>query len=213
MIGSSCLKPFHAAVMCALVASTQPLNFPIMSWKNWKVGTALSVPSPTCTWVEFKVSVGALSRLYFLYLNMLSFFSVLLTLENHLWIKRLQVWQSIEFIPTPLKHTPQGHLTLLVGFWALPFEPSILVLPTFIVGMFSKPVTECLSLLNYHSWWQDQLHIGASKGSQHNIHERASITIIKSSWLKTETWCTPTVTSTSHWNSHLPLLLSLHHCI
>ena len=105
MIGSSCLKPFHAAVMCALVASTQPLNFPIMSWKNWKVGTALSVPSPTCAWVEFKVSVGVLSRLYFLYLNMLSFFSVLLTLENHLWIQMLQVWQSIEFIPTPLKHT------------------------------------------------------------------------------------------------------------
>ena len=133
MISNSCLKSFHAAVMCALVASTQPHDSPIMSLRCWKVGTASIVSSLKCTWVEFKLSVGTLSPLHFLHLNMLSFFSVPLTPKHLLWIQRLQVWQSIEFTPTPLEHTPQVHLTFLVGFWATPEEPSILVLPTFIL--------------------------------------------------------------------------------
>ena len=59
MIGNSCLKPFHAAVMHALVASTQPLDSP---------STALNVSSPTCTWVEFKLSIRALSPFTFTFL-------------------------------------------------------------------------------------------------------------------------------------------------
>ena len=76
MIGNSCLKAFDAAVMCVLVASSQPSNSPITSPRYWKVSTALCVSSLTCTWIESKLSVGALSPLHFLHLNMLSFFSV-----------------------------------------------------------------------------------------------------------------------------------------
>ena len=111
MIGNSYLKPFHAAVMRALVASTQPPDSPITLPKYWKVGTASNVSSLTCTKMKFKLSVGALSPLHFLHLNILSFFSVLL------WIQRLQFWQSIGFTPTPLKHTPQSHLWLNRGLY------------------------------------------------------------------------------------------------
>ena len=65
MIDNSWLKPFHAAVMGALVVSTQPPDSPITSPRYWKVGTAWNVSSLTCTWVEFKLSVGALSPLQF----------------------------------------------------------------------------------------------------------------------------------------------------
>ena len=94
MIGNSSLKPFHAAVMRALVASVQPPDSPITSPRYWKVGTASNVSLLTCTWVEFKLLLGTLSPLHFLHLNMLSFFSVLLTSEHLLWIQRLQVWQK-----------------------------------------------------------------------------------------------------------------------
>ena len=49
-----------------------------------------------------------------------------------LWIQRLQVWQIVEFAPTPKQHPPQGHLTFTIGFWASLNEPSIF-LPTFIL--------------------------------------------------------------------------------
>ena len=126
------IKPFHAAVMRALVASTQPPDSPITSPSYWKVGTASNVFSPTCTWVEFKLSGETLSPLHFLHLHMRSFFSVPLTPQHLWWVQRLQVWQSIEFTPTPLEHTLQGHLTFAVGFWVSPDEPSILVFPIFI---------------------------------------------------------------------------------
>ena len=76
MIGNSCRKPSHVAVMSALIASAQPLVSPITSPRHWKVGTISNLSSPTCTWVEFKLPVDELSPLHFLHLNMLSFFSV-----------------------------------------------------------------------------------------------------------------------------------------
>ena len=76
MIGNRCLMAFHATVMHMLVASTQPPNSPSTSPRYWKVDTASNVSSPTCTWVEFKLSVGTISPLHFLHLNMRSFFTV-----------------------------------------------------------------------------------------------------------------------------------------
>ena len=132
MIGNSCLKPLHAAEMHALVASTQPPDSPMTSPSYWKVGTASNVFSARCTWVELKLSGGKLSPLHFLHLHMRSFFSVPLTSDHLWWVQRLQVWQSVEFTPTPLERILQGHLPLAVGFWGSPDEPSRLAFLTFI---------------------------------------------------------------------------------
>ena len=67
-----------------------------------------------------------------LHLHIRSFFSVPLTPVHLWWVQRLQVWQSVEFTPTPLERILQGHLTLAVGFWGSPDEPSTLAFPTFI---------------------------------------------------------------------------------
>ena len=196
MVGKSSLKLFLAAMMHALGASTQPPDSPITSPRYWKVYTAFNMSSSICTWVEFKLSGGALLPLHFLHLlSMCSFFSVPLTPRHLLWIQKLQLWQSIEFTPTPLEHTT-GPFNICFWLWASPDEPGISVLPTYILRtecleMFSKPVTGSLNLLNYHSW-QDHLHVGAPKSNQYNTHERAE-------GLKR--------------NNSLPLLLCLHHRI
>ena len=212
MIGNSCLKLFHAVVMRALVASTQTPDSPLRSPRSWKVGTASNVSSSTCTYVKFKLSVRALSPSQFLHLNMFSFFSVALTPEHLLWIQRLQVWQSIEFIPTPLECTPQGDLIFLLGFWASPGEPSILVLPTFILRpRVSRDVPQACNCI-LASWWQDHLHIGVPKGNQYDTHERE----LPSQWqkvmgLKQNLDVHQQLLQTSNRNSRLTLLLSLHH--
>lgn len=46
-----------------------------------------------------------------------------------------------------------------------------------------------------YSWWQDHVHIGSAKGRQWKTHEKISITIAKSSRLKTEPWWTAAITS------------------
>ena len=40
------------------------------------------------------------------------------------------------------------------------------------LGMLFKPLTGSLNLLNYHSWWEDHLHIGGYKGNQNDTHMR-----------------------------------------
>ena len=149
MIGNSSLKPFHAAVTCAgcIYTTTWFSNHVTKVLKSWH--------SIKCAFTdmylgEFKLSVGALSPLNFWHLNMLSFLSVPLTPEHLLWIQRLLVWQSIAFTPNPLEHTPQGHLTFLVGFWASLDEPSISVLPTFILRPQFILITLCFTTSLIH---------------------------------------------------------------
>ena len=154
--------------------------------------------------MEFKLSVGAL--LHFLHLNMLFLFSVPLTPEHLLWIQRLQVRQSIEFTPTPLEHTPQGHLTFLVGFWASPNEPSILVLPTFILRpQVSRDVFQACNWIfkSKLSLMMTRSYAYSSSQGQLIRHSRqtASITIAKNRRLKAEPWYSPTVTSNLSLNS------------
>ena len=145
----------------------------------------------TVSWSTFTFTLLESKHAFFL-----SFFSAQ---EYLLRIQRLQVWQSIEFTPTPLEHIPQGHLTFLVGFWASSDDPSILVLPTFILRppMSRDDFQACNWMFKFFKLSRMMTRSSAYRSSQGQpIHsqERASITIAKSSRLKTEPWCTPTLT-------------------
>ena len=158
MIGSSCLKPFHAAVMCALVASTQPSDSPIMSQSQ--INHLLNP------------EVAGLAK-YWVYTNSFGTHTV----------------------------GPFNISCFLVGFWSSPDEPSILVLPTFILRpRVSKDVLQacnCIFKSSKSSLMMTRSSPYRSSQGQPIQHsqERASITIPKSSRLKTEPWCTPTVPS------------------
>ena len=131
MIGNNCLKPFDAAVMCALVASKQPPDSPITkvlkSWHSFEcVFTDMYLDGiQTVSWWTFTFTLLASKHVFFLQCSFNS--------QASFMNPEVAVWQSIEFTQTPLEHTPQNHLTFAVGFWASPDEPSILVLTTFIL--------------------------------------------------------------------------------
>ena len=149
MIGNNCLKPFYAAVMCALVASKQPPDSPItkvlkswhsfecvftdmylngiqtVSWGFFTFTLLASNRIQTVSWWTFTFTLLASKHVFFLQCSFNS--------QASFMNPEVAVWQSIEFTQTPLEHTPQNHLTFVVGFWASPDEPSILVLSTFIL--------------------------------------------------------------------------------
>ena len=92
----------------------------------------------TDSWGTFTLTLLASKHAFFLQCSFSSWASFM----NELW---LQVWQSIEFTPTLPWNTNHSHLTFLVGFWASPNEPSIVVLPTFILRpQMSRNVLQAL---------------------------------------------------------------------
>ena len=112
-----------------------------------------------------------------------------------------QRWCDVEMLTgTPLEHTPHDHLTFLVRFWASPDEPSILVLPTVILRpRVSRDVLQACNWIFKSSKLSLMMaRSSACRSSQgqpiRHSQERASITIARSSGLKTEPWYTPTVT-------------------
>ena len=127
------LPQFLSKLMHVLVASTQPPNSPSTSPRYWKVDTASNVSSPTCTWMEFKLSVGTISPLHFLHLNMRSFFTVpynsRASFMNPEAATLAKYWVDTNTFGT----STTKPFNISWCFWASPDEPSILVLPLYIL--------------------------------------------------------------------------------
>merc|ERR1712115_581060 len=113
----------------------------------------------------------------------------------------------MEFLRTPLWHTAQGCLPCFLTGAELLLLTITLVLPMFTLSrLLSMPSFHSLSLTVSSSMVLAMITRSSAYSSSHghpvlNSMERASSTMTNSRGLKTEPWCTPTLTSKGSLNA------------